>query len=572
MRGHDESAESAERGLFLEMVGILERYDPVIGSHLAHSGRNALYTSNRIQNDFLQALNNVALEKIRLRVNGQAVAVMADETSDCGHHEQMAVVIRFFDEIKNEAVEYYVAIKRVTVVDAKNIFSTLDAVIANLKIEWSSVTSVCFDGAATMSGHESGVQQRCKEKNPRILYVHCYAHCLNLVLVDACASRTENPLIFDFLGTIQFVFTFIEGSPGRHAVFENILKEVGGLRAPSLKSLSTTRWACRAEAVSSVKRNYSVIVQAIEEVVNTTKHTEVRSKGKGLLYQLKSFEFIFALHVMQPILAMVLKVSKYLQYENLSLLVAMAQVRELKAALVDMRTRPENFDEIFEEVEAMSGQLCIEIPAVKRRKVSSRLDANPDTQYIHLNKSSELRVTCFNPLIDTLVSGIDRRFQQDTVLLIDSMGKLLCLEIDNYHLSYLASHFNLSKEELQAEIRLLRAVSSNSNSESDPIPKGHQNVAVWIKWMKKTGRGPSFPEFLKSLKLFSTFPVTSCSCERAFSKLTIVKNKLRTTMSQERLESMMLLFIEQELAKSLDLDEVIDEFKRMIPTARRMVL
>jgi len=41
---------------------------------------------------------------------------------------------------------------------------------------------------------------RCKELNSNIVYVHCYAHCLNLVLVDACTLDKGNRLIFDFLG------------------------------------------------------------------------------------------------------------------------------------------------------------------------------------------------------------------------------------------------------------------------------------------------------------------------------------------------------------------------------------
>ena len=39
-----------------------------------------------------------------------------------------------------------------------------------------------------ISGHCTGVQQRIKEVAPQATYVHCYAHCLNLVLVDSTRS------------------------------------------------------------------------------------------------------------------------------------------------------------------------------------------------------------------------------------------------------------------------------------------------------------------------------------------------------------------------------------------------
>lgn len=54
--------------------------------------------------------------------------------------------------------------------------------------------------------------------------------------------------------------------------------------------------------------------------------------------------------------------------------------------------------------------------------------------------------------------------------------------------------------------------------------------------------------------------------------MTIVKNKLRTTMSQQILDSLMLLFIEQSKTNNIDTDEVIEEFKTLNDTTRRMVL
>jgi len=44
-----------------------------------------------------------------------------------------------------------------------------------------------------------------------------------------------------------------------------------------------------------------------------------------------------------------------------------------------------------------------------------------------------------------------------------------------------------------------------------------------------------FPNLLYVLKLSVTLPVTSCSVERSFSKLKLIKTKLRTSMIQVRL-------------------------------------
>ena len=48
-------------------------------------------------------------------------------------------------------------------------------------------------------------------------------------------------------------------------------------------------------------------------------------------------------------------------------------------------------------------------------------------------------------------------------------------------------------------------------------------------------------------------PVSSAGCERAFSKLCLVKDELRSTMGDERLNGLMLMAVEKNIVKDLDL-------------------
>lgn len=52
--------------------------------------------------------------------------------------------------------------------------------------------------------------------------------------------------------------------------------------------------------------------------------------------------------MMQPILQIVLKVSKLLQGNNLELLTAIELVNSLKSTLVTMRSTPDNFKNIYQ--------------------------------------------------------------------------------------------------------------------------------------------------------------------------------------------------------------------------------
>ena len=62
------------------------------------------------------------------------------------------------------------------------------------------------------------------------------------------------------------------------------------------------------------------------------------------------------------------------------------------------------------------------------------------------------------------------------------------------------------------------------------------------------------------LKIFVTLPVTLASAERSLSKLKLIKNSLRNAMSQERLNDLAILSIENELARQVNFDDLIDTF------------
>ena len=59
---------------------------------------------------------------------------------------------------------------------------------------------------------------------------------------------------------------------------------------------------------------------------------------------------------------------------------------------------------------------------------------------------------------------------------------------------------------------------------------------------------------------FVTIPVTVASAERSFSKLKLIKTYLRTTMSQERLNRLVMISIENEYLDKLNFDNLIEEF------------
>ena len=119
-------------------------------------------------------------------------SVLVDETKDVSRREQLSFVIvqRFF--ANKQINECFVDFKPAEGLDAKSlclvILRTLQSYGLDVK---SGLVGQGYDGASVMSGINKGVQQLVRESAPFALYTHCYAHRLNLVLVDACKSVAE---------------------------------------------------------------------------------------------------------------------------------------------------------------------------------------------------------------------------------------------------------------------------------------------------------------------------------------------------------------------------------------------
>jgi len=74
------------------------------------------------------------------------------------------------------------------------------------------------------------------------------------------------------------------------------------------------------------------------------------------------------------------------------------------------------------------------------------------------------------------------------------------------------------------------------------------------------GAFTAFPNIVISLRILLTIPITSASAERSLSKLKIIKNYLRNTMSQKRLTELATIAIENETANTLNFMDVIELF------------
>ena len=112
--------------------------------------------------------------------------------------------------------ERLLAVEPMDETTAEELFHTIREKLQQCGIEFSNMRGQCYDGASNVSGIHTGLQSRIKEISSSAIYTHCYAHVLNLVIVD---TMSNNSIARDFFGTLQNLYVFIETCTKRHAMY-----------------------------------------------------------------------------------------------------------------------------------------------------------------------------------------------------------------------------------------------------------------------------------------------------------------------------------------------------------------
>ena len=72
----------------------------------------------------------------------------------------------------------------------------------------------------------------------------------------------------------------------------------------------------------------------------------------------------------------------------------------------------------------------------------------------------------------------------------------------------------------------------------------------------------TFPNIEIILRIFLTMPISNASGERSFSVLKRIKNYQRNSMTDDRLNCLALLYIENDILNNIDYNEIINKFAR----------
>ncbi|CAL1677333.1 unnamed protein product [Lasius platythorax] len=404
-----------------------------------------------------------------------------------------------------------------------------------------------------MKGHRSGVQAQLLRENQRAFFTPCGCHNLNLVLSDIASVSSK---AITFFGVIQRIYTFLSASNYRYDIAKKYLKLTP-------KSLSETRWECRIESVKAVRFQVRELIKTFEKILSEPKDAKVASETQSLLKEIKSYQFILSTVIWYELLVEVNRVSKLLQQKSMQMNVAISLLDALLNRLSTFRTT--GYDESVRIAKNIAAENNI-IPYFpqKRIAVTTRQFDYECADEVIAQEEEKLRIEYFLLIIDQAIQSFNERF------------KLYQNFRDNFGFLYSFRDIkNLSEEKLKKNCNDLHIILQDEGDSDISglelleelksfihiIPDNEQNCLFDVlKYLIKTQLSSVYPNIYIALRILLTLPVTIASSERSFSKLKLIKNYLRSCISQERLSGIAMMSIENDLSHKTDFNNVIDAF------------
>ncbi|XP_050889765.1 uncharacterized protein LOC127095061 [Lathyrus oleraceus] len=429
----------------------------------------------------------------------------------------MSLIIRYVD-IYSASVsieESFLGFLNVNDTSGQGLFDVLQNELKELGLDLFDVRGQGYNNGSNMKGKHQGVQKRFLDINPRVFYTPCGCHSLDLALCDMANSCIKARIFF---GVVQRIYTIFANSTKR---WQNLKDNVKGLTP---KSLSSTRWESRVESVKAIRTQMLEFTEALLEVSENDLDHKIQNEAKSLATnELGDFEFLMAIIIWFEILSAINSVSKLLQEKDMLIDVAMQKIKGLISYFEGYRET--GFYKVLINAKEIAVELNI-APIFPQRRIIKRkgqFDENLNIQSVELSEEESFRL---QSLDDATLKSCCTNFEQTLKHNEQS---------------------DIDVNEFFAELKLLREMLPEEIIRPT-------DILLFLKGLD------CFPNTVIAYRILLTIPVTVASAERSFSKLKLLKTYLWSTVSQERLNGLTLIAIENDILETIKYKDLVDDF------------
>lgn len=360
--------------------------------------------------------------------------------------------------------------------NAEGLSTTILGLLEKLKVKSNLICLQTYDGASVMSGERGGVRACVKEQCPRALFIHCYAHQLNLVLLRG--SKTIRA-VKRFVSELTSFHSFFSRSPKR----TEVLREQGF----KLPHPSPTRWNYHSRGVTAITGHFALLKAAVHHIKEEPGwDSETIARATDLARSWKSAKFVFLLCAHKCGSSFSLTIFFHF-YKPKRLLMCINEIRQTKQNLQVMRRD----EQLAEKCKADCLKSCDSI---------SISDENLDSFKV-------------NELLDSITTQLETRFGDfNNLHFVELLNeKSFASDTDQFP--------NKRFAKLLEQYPFFRSEKSKSELTivySDPLKrvKPHQLLKLIVD---NALHHVVFEQVLRLLRLFLSIPVTSATSERSMS-------------------------------------------------------
>ncbi|XP_052193863.1 uncharacterized protein LOC127802196 [Diospyros lotus] len=278
---------------------------------LQNAPQNAQYIAPSIQKEMLHIMANRVRRMIREKVGDECFCILVNEAQDASNREQMTIILRFVN-CRGILIERFFHIKSVS-----------NTISANLKNEISNIL----------------VQ-----------------HELQLTLVS---TARDVDVIWQFFSHLDNIINIITSSPKRVPELQATQrKEVermlaigerdsrsGANQVDNLQRSGSTRWSSHYDSTKSLIDVYNATCKVFQYLSVHFLKGRSRAETIGAYKQLKSFDFVFSLHLVHSIMRITDVLCQTLQRKSQDILAAIKFVSTTKTLI--QKLRDDNCKEFF---------------------------------------------------------------------------------------------------------------------------------------------------------------------------------------------------------------------------------
>lgn len=277
------------------------------------------------------------------------------------------------------------------------------------------------------------------------------------------------------------------------------------------------------------------------------------AKASGFFDYMQSFDCIFYLTTMIEIFDRIEILNRELQKSDLCVAESLQKVEAVTDVLD--ASRDLKFENIWQKSIETVTELELDEPRIPRqRKIPKRLESGTTDNYCSFSTPKDFFRKSFFEVFDQMIGSLKRRFQNESIEFFKSLERFVIGQLQDA--SFITKFYkdDFDNDRLINDRDMFLQLLNRQNEHATSL----REVVTFLQ--KYDWARGLIPEFVRFVRMITTIPGSSCSNERSFSVLRRLKTYLRSTISQDRLNSIAILHVYSDLTDKLDIDNLLNKF------------